>query len=94
MLYTFVAFWLIFWLVFSKPTPGPHKGSEPGAGVRERKGRGSWRGDDAEDLRHVCDLQPEILTVGRAVGLVQELYGIDLYNARSMYAPWGDTSRE
>jgi hypothetical protein len=75
-LYASVAFQLIFWLVFSKPNPDPHKGSEPGAVVRE--GCGSWRGDDAEDLRHVCDLEPEILTVGRAVGLVKELHGIDL----------------
>ena len=52
----------------------------------EREGIRRWRSDNAENLRRICDLDPENLTFRVVLRLDQELHRIDLCNIRSIYA--------
>jgi hypothetical protein len=81
----FVAFQLTFWSIFLKSDPDPTEEGEFGAVVGEREGCGCWRGDDAEDLWCVGNLEPKTLTVKRATRLGQELHGMDLCNVCPLY---------
>jgi len=74
--------------VFEIAARSAHEEGELGAVVGERKGHGFWCSNDAENLWHVSDLDPENLTVRRAVGLEQELRRINLRNTRPIYTLW------
>ena len=64
-----------------------HGEGDLGILIGEREGSGGWRGDDAENLWHVCDLDPENVALGRDIRLEQELHRADLYELCSVYTP-------
>ena len=67
---------------------GPtHGEGELGVGVGKWVGHGFGGGSDGKNLWRIGNLEPENLTLSTAaIGLDQELRGVDLCNKRSIYA--------